>query len=72
MFKQIKKASSMRKVIVKKRKIEKEFCNVKLIFMIYDVCEISKNEDGTTEISVSQIYNVVDVWNFEDVNELLA
>jgi hypothetical protein len=61
----------MRKVIVKKRKIEKEFNNLKVIYMIYDVCEISRNEDGTTEISVSQIYNIVDVWNFEDYNEML-
>lgn len=60
----------MRKVIVKKRKIEKEFSNMKLVFVIYDVCEISKNEDGSTEITVSQIYDVIDVWDFGDVDEL--
>lgn len=60
----------MRKVIVKKRKIEKEFNNLKLIVVVYDVCEITKNEDGTTEINVNQIYDVIDVWDFEEVNEL--
>ena len=66
-----KKMKLMRKVIVKKRKVEKEFNNLKIIYMIYDVCEISRNEDGTTEISVSQIYNIIDVWNFEDFQELV-
>ena len=60
----------MRKVMVKKRKVEKEFNGMKLVYVIYDVCEISKNEDGSTEINVSQIYDVIDVWDFEDVNDL--
>ncbi len=66
----LKEGIQMRKVIVKKRKLEKEFNNLKLVFVVYDVCEISKNEDGSTEINVSQIYDVIDVWDFGDINEL--
>ena len=61
----------MRKVFVKKRKVEKEFNNVKLTYLIYDVCEIIKNEDGSTEINVTQIFDVTDIWNFDGINELL-
>lgn len=60
----------MKKVIVKKRKIEKAFNNLRLVYVIYDVCEISKNEDGSTEITVSQICDVVDIWDFGDFEEL--
>ena len=59
-----------RKVIVKKRKIEKEFSNMKVVYNIYDVCEIIKNEDGSTEITITQIYDVHDIWDFEDVDIL--
>jgi hypothetical protein len=66
-----KKGVEMRKVIVKKRKIEREFGNLKLVFLVYDVCELVKNEDGTTvEISVRQVYDVRDIWDFEDVNDI--
>lgn len=60
----------MRKVFVKKRKLEQEFNNVKVVFNIYDVCEVTKNEDGSTEINVTQIYDVLDIWDFENINEL--
>ncbi len=62
----------MRRVIVKKRRLEKEFNNLKLVFVVYDVCEVTKNEDGSTEINISQIYDVLDVWDFQDFNELFA
>ncbi|GEM_PF-3778256 len=62
----------MRRVMVKKRRLEKEFNNLKLVFVVYDVCEVSKNEDGCTEINISQIYDVLDVWNFQDFNEMFA
>jgi hypothetical protein len=60
----------MRKIVVRKRKIEKEFNNLKLIYVVYDVSEIETHDSGTVEISVRQIYDVLDVWDFEDVNEL--
>jgi hypothetical protein len=59
----------MRKVIVKKRKIEKELNNLKIVCTVYDVCEITKNEDGSTEINITQIYDVADIWDFEDVDK---
>jgi len=62
----------MRRVMIKKRKLEKEFNNLKLVFVVYDVCEVSKNENGSTEINISQIYDVLDVWNFQDFDELFA
>jgi len=58
--------------MIKKRKLEKEFNNLKLVFVVYDVCEVSKNENGSTEINISQIYDVLDVWNFQDFDELFA
>ena len=67
-----KKEWHMRRVMIKKRKLEKEFNNLKLVFVVYDVCEVSKNENGSTEINISQIYDVLDVWNFQDFDELFA
>lgn len=36
-IKVVKRGLKMRKVIVKKRKIEREFGNLKLVFLVYDV-----------------------------------
>lgn len=62
----------MKRVMVKKRKIEKQFDNMKLIYMIYNVCEVIKNEDGTTEFNVFQIYDVIESYDLEDIDELFA
>jgi hypothetical protein len=64
------KGVKMRKVIVRKRKIEREFNSLKLVFFVYDVCEVMKGGDGTVEINVRQVYDVVDIWNFEDINDI--
>ena len=68
--KMVKRGFKMRKVIVKRRKIEREFGNLKLVFLVYDVCEIQKSEDGTVELCVRQVYDVRDIWDFEDVNDI--
>lgn len=39
---------------------------------VYDVCEIETHESGTTEMTLTQILDVTDIWDYEEVNELLA
>lgn len=56
------------KVIVKKRKYERDFNNLKLVYVVYDVVEMTVDEDGATFYDVYQIYTVTDAWDFEAVD----
>ncbi len=59
----------MKKIKVVKHKIEKEILNCKTIFYVYDVYEID-DENGLKTINVYQIYDAVQIWDFENFDML--
>jgi hypothetical protein len=60
----------VRKVMMKRRKIEKFFNGLILFYVIYDVIEIARDEEGLECIDVYQIFDVTDVWDFSDIDEV--
>jgi hypothetical protein len=55
----------MRLVKVKRKQEEKTFGNLKLVFTLLNVCEMTKEEEATT-LDFYQIYNVTEVWNLQE------
>ncbi len=62
----------MRKAIIRTRKFEREFNNLKLIYYVCDVVLIETEDDGTTRLSHKRAWKVVESWDFEDINELFV
>jgi len=65
-----KKVNNMRLVKVKKKQEEKTFGNMKLVFTMLNVCETTR-EEGATTLDIYQIYNVTEVWNMEEVQNIV-
>jgi len=62
----------MRLVKVKKKQEEKTFGKLKLVFTLLNVCELTKENEGTT-MDFYQIYNVTEVWSLDEPTaELMA
>ena len=61
----------MRLVKVKKKQEEKTFGNMKLVFTLLNVCETTQ-EEGATTLDIYQIYNVTEVWNMEEVQNIVS
>lgn len=59
----------MRLVKVKKRQEEKTFGNMKMVFTLLNVCETT-HEEGATTLDIYQIYNVTEVWNMGEVEQI--
>ncbi len=59
----------MRLVKVKRRQEEKSVGNLKLVFTVLNVCEVTQ-EDGATTLDVYQIYNVTEVWNLQELSSM--
>ena len=59
----------MRLVKVKKKQEEKTLGNLKLVFTLLNVCEATQ-EEGSTTLDIYQIYNVTEVWNMEEVEQI--
>ena len=55
----------MRLVKVKRRQEEKTLGNLKLVFTLLNVCEMTKEDEDTT-LDFYQIYNVTEVWNLQE------
>ena len=55
----------MRLVKVKRKQEEKTLGNLKLVFTLLNVCEVTKEQEETT-LDIYQIYNVTEVWNMEE------
>ncbi|HLC77371.1 MAG TPA: hypothetical protein VJH04_04165 [archaeon] len=56
--------SKMRLVKVKRKQEEKSFGNLKLVFTLLNVCELTQEGNDTT-LDFHQIYNVTEVWNLD-------
>ncbi len=54
----------MHLVKVKRKQEEKTLGNLKLVFTLLNVCEVTQ-EDSTTTLDVYQIWNVTEVWNVQ-------
>ncbi len=57
------------RVFVRKRKMEKDFGDVKLVITRYNVIQTVQH-GGVMEVFVTQIYDVMDMWDFEDINSI--
>ena len=55
----------MRLVKVKRKQEEKNLGNLKLVFTLLNVCELTKESEATT-LDFYQIYNVTEVWNLQE------
>lgn len=55
----------MRLVKVKRKQEEKNLGNLKLVFTLLNVCELTQ-EEGETTLDFYQIYNVTEVWNMQE------
>ena len=55
----------MRLVKVKRKQEEKSMGNLKLVFTLLNVCELTQ-EDASTTLDFYQIYNVTEVWNVQE------
>lgn len=60
----------MRLVKVKKKQEEKTCGNVKLVFTLLNVCETTQEGSDMT-LDIYQIYNVTEVWNMEEVQNII-
>ena len=60
----------MRLVKVKKRQEEKTFGNMKVVFTLLNVCETTQESESMT-LDIYQIYNVTEVWNMEEVQQIM-
>lgn len=65
----LKREKKMRLVKVKRRQEEKNFGNLKLVFTLLNVCELTQ-EDATTTLDFYQIYNVTEVWNLQEIQQV--
>ena len=64
------KVFKMRLVKVKKRQEEKTFGNMKVVFTLLNVCETTQESESMT-LDIYQIYNVTEVWNMEEVQQIM-
>ena len=55
----------MKLVKVKRKQEEKNLGNLKLVFTLMNVCEMTQ-EEGETTLDFYQIYNVTEVWNLQE------
>ena len=55
----------MRLVKVKRKQEEKNLGNLKLVFTLLNVCEMTQESEETT-LDFYQIYNVTEVWNMQE------
>jgi hypothetical protein len=54
----------MRIVKVKKKYLKSDKLNCRLILTILNICEVTE-EEGMQVVSFYQIFNVNDIWNFD-------
>ena len=60
----------MRLVKVKRKQEERTVGNLKMVFTLLNVCEMTKEEKDTT-LDVYQIYNVTEIWDMQAPEQIM-
>ena len=68
--KRLRRVFKMRLVKVKRKQEERTVGNLKMVFTLLNVCEMTKEEKDTT-LDVYQIYNVTEIWDMQEPEQML-